>query len=235
MMYPLVRYALPFAGALLAATAAPAAARDWKVGGFDKVDLAAAASVQVHAGPAFAVHADGDDDLVRRLDIQVRQGTLVIGWLPGQSPHTIRNQRLTVAVTMPKVAGATVSGAGTVSVDRADAPGFAARVSGAGTLKVAMLRTGQASLDVGGAGSLEATGTAHRIVAHLSGVGSIKAGALATRAGLIDMSGTGSIVARVDGPVEVKLSGFGSVSVLGRPNCVVRKSGWGSVSCGKTA
>jgi hypothetical protein len=235
MIHPFARLALPLAAALLAATSAPAAVRDWKVGGFDRVDLASSAIVQVHAGPAFAVHADGDDDLIRRLDIQVRQGTLVIGWLPGQSPHSMHNQRLNIAVTMPRVAGATVSGAGTIAIDRADAPDFAARVSGAGTFKVATLRTGQASLDVSGAGSLEAAGSADKVVAHLTGVGSIKAGALATHAGLIDMSGTGSIVARVDGPVEVKLSGVGSVSVLGHPDCVIRKSGWGSVRCGKSA
>ncbi len=234
MMHPFARLALPLAGALLA-TAAPAAVRDWKVGGFDRVDLAAAASVQVHSGAGFSIRTDGDDDLLRRLDIQVRQGTLVIAWLPGQSPRSMRNQRLNIAVTMPKVAGAAVSGAGTVAIDRADTPGFTARVSGAGTLKVAALRTGQASLEVGGAGSLEAAGTADKVVAHLTGVGSIKAGALATRAGLIDMSGTGSILARVDGPVEVRLSGVGSVSVLGKPDCVVRKSGWGSVRCGKSA
>jgi hypothetical protein len=95
-----------------------------------------------------------------------------------------------------------------------------------------MLKVGQASLDVSGTGSLEAAGTADRLVMHLTGVGSIKAGTLTARAGLIDMSGTGSVTARVNGPVEVKLSGLGSVSVLGQPQCVVRKSGWGSVRCG---
>jgi hypothetical protein len=133
---------------------------------------------------------------------------------------------------MPRIAGASVSGAGTVTVDRAEGADFAGRVGGAGTLRIGTLKTGQASLAVGGAGQLEVGGTANRLVAHLSGVGSIKAGALAARAGLIDMSGTGSVTARVNGPVEVKLSGLGSVNVLGQPQCVVRKSGWGSVRCG---
>jgi len=212
--------------------ASPAWARDWNASGFDKVDLAASASVQIHAAPGFAVQADGDPDLIRRLDIAVRRGTLVIGWLPGQAPHGMRNQRLAIRVTMPRVAGATVSGAGTIAVDRADAPTFAGRVGGAGTLRIATLRTHEALLDVSGTGSLEAAGTADRVVAHLTGVGSIKTGALGARAGLIGMSGTGSVVARIDGPVEVRLSGLGSVNVLGKPTCVIRKSGWGSVRCG---
>ena len=225
--------ALPFlATALLAATSASAATRDWPAQGFDTVDLAAAATVQVHAGAGFAVHADGDPDLVDRLDVHVERGTLVIGWIKGQSPHFMRNRRLTVSVTMPRVAGAVVSGAGAVTIDRAEAPDFAARVSGAGTLRVGAIRTGQASLDVGGAGTLDVTGGAGRVVVHLSGVGSVKAGGLAARAGLIDMSGTGSVTARVDGPVEVRLSGVGSVTVLGNAKCAIRKSGWGSVHCG---
>jgi hypothetical protein len=215
--------------------ASPAVARDWNASGFDKVDLAASATVRIHAAPGFAIHAEGDPDLIRRLDIAVRRGTLVIGWLPGQAPHTMRNQRLAISVTMPRVAGATVSGAGTIAVDRAEAPAFAGRVGGAGTLRIATLRTRAAALDVSGAGTLEAAGTADRVVAHLTGVGSIKAGALGARAGLIDMTGTGSIVARVDGPVEVRLSGLGSVAVLGKPACVVRKTGWGSVRCGARA
>jgi hypothetical protein len=219
-------------GLALSATAASAAVRDFRIGGFDKVDLAAAATVQIRSGGAFAVRADGDDDLIRRLDVRVRQGTLVIAWLPDQAPHNMRNQRLNITVTMPRVAGASVSGAGTIGVDRADAPSFAGRVGGAGTLRIGMLKVGQASLDVSGTGSLEAAGTADRLVMHLTGVGSIKAGTLTARAGLIDMSGTGSVTARVNGPVEVKLSGLGSVSVLGQPQCVVRKSGWGSVRCG---
>lgn len=218
------------AGLGLAITPASAAARDWRINGFDKVDLAAAAMVQVHPGP-FAIHADGDGDLVNRLDVQVRQGTLVIAWLPGQAPHNLHDEHLNVVVTMPRVAGASVSGAGTVAVDRAEAPGFAGRVGGAGTLKIGTLRTGQASLDVGGAGTLDASGVADKLVVHLSGVGSVKAGALAAHAGLIDMSGTGSVTARVDGPVEVRMSGLGSVNVLGRSQCVVHKSGWGSVHC----
>jgi hypothetical protein len=220
------------AGLGLGATAAPAAVRDFRMNGFDKVDLAAAATVQVRSGGGFAVRADGDDDLIRRLDIRVRQGTLVIAWLPNEAPRTLHNQHLTIAVTMPRIAGASVSGAGTVTVDRVEAPDFAGRVGGAGTLRIGALKAGQASLDVGGAGQLEVAGTANRLVAHLSGVGSIKAGALAARAGLIDMSGTSSVAARVNGPVEVKLSGVGSVTVLGQPQCVVRKSGWGSVRCG---
>jgi hypothetical protein len=222
--------------AMLGATPASAAVRDWRIGGFDKVDLAAAASVQVHAGPGFSVRAEGDQRLLDRLDIYLRQGTLVIGWKKGSEPMRIRNDEgIRVSVTMPRVTGAMVSGAGTVFIDRADAPTFAAKVGGAGTLRVASLRTGQASLDVGGAGTLEATGSADRVSAHVTGVGSIKAGALAGRAGLIDLSGTGSITARINGPVEVKLSGLGSVNVLGNPRCVIRKSGWGSVNCGKSA
>lgn len=221
--------------AMIAAAAAPAATRDWRVSGFDKVDLTAAATVQIRNGADFAVHADGDQDLIRQLDIHPAQGTLIIGWVPGQGPRRIGNRRLTITVTMPRISGATVTGAGMVSIDRAEASNFSARVGGAGTLKVAALRTGRASLDVSGAGTLDAAGSADRVIANMSGVGSIRAGTLTARAGQIDMSGTGSVTARIDGPAEVTLSGIGSVNILGRPQCVVHKSGWGSVRCGATS
>ena len=53
--------------AALAVIPAAAAARDFPAQGFDKVELKSAATVAITAGPRFAVHAEGDPELVRRL------------------------------------------------------------------------------------------------------------------------------------------------------------------------
>jgi len=222
------------AALLIAATAAPAAAADrsFAASGFDKIDLAAAATVDVHSGGDFAVRADGDPRLLDRLDIGVRDGTLVIGWRRGSQVHLDRNSKLHIAVTLPRIAAATISGAGSLTIDRAEVPTFAATLRGAGTLRIATLVTQRARLDMNGAGQIIAAGSADQVDAHVNGVGAIDAAHLAARAGSLAMSGTGSIKARVNGPADVTMAGVGSVDVQGQARCTVHKSGFGSVHCG---
>lgn len=222
---------LALSSAFLAALPAAAATRDFPAQGFDHVELKSAATVAITTGPRFTVHAEGDAELVRRLTADVRGGTLVLGWL--QDGSVRGNNDLHVSITMPRVAGAAISGAGTMTIDRVDAPQFAGDVSGAGTIRIAQLRAPHTTLAMGGTGQIVVAGHTARLDAGVSGVGSIDAANLAADAGKFDMSGTGHIGARVNGPADVSLSGMGSVVVSGNPRCSVHKSGLGSVRCGQ--
>jgi len=220
--------------ATIAGLASPglAANRFFPATGFDKVDLAAAAAVNVHSGDRFAVIADGDPELIKRLNVTVRNGTLVIGWLSGRALSLNHNNKLHIAITMPRISAATISGAGTLTVDRAEAPDFTATLKGAGTVRLGALRTRHAQLNMIGAGQIVAAGSAGEVEAHVNGVGTIDAAQLATRGGRFVMAGTGSIRAQVDGPADVTMAGLGSVDVRGQARCTVHKSGFGSVHCG---
>lgn len=219
--------------AVLLSAAAPACAaeRDFPNVGFDKVDLAAAGKVEVRTGSRFAVHASGDPRWLDLLNIRVVQGTLVIGWtrdhinMSGHDPIRIQ-------ISMPRIAGAMLSGAGTIIVDRADGPDFAATIRGAGTIDLPALHADRARFEMGGAGKITAAGSAGSVDAHVRGFGAIELAGLAARAGRFDMSGTGSIKARVDGPADVTMNGMGSVDVVGAPRCTIHKNGLGSVHCG---
>lgn len=217
--------------AFLAVTPAAAATRDFPAQGFDKVELKSAATVAITAGPRFSVHAEGDPELVRRLTADVRGNTLVLGWNEGGSVRGHNDLR--VSITMPRVAGAGISGAGTMTIDRVDGPQFDGSVGGAGTIRIAQLRAPRTSLAMSGTGQIVAAGRTARLEANVSGVGSIDVANLAADAGNFAMSGTGRISARVNGPAAVSLSGMGSVVVAGNAQCAIRKSGLGSVRCGQ--
>jgi len=219
--------------ALLLSVAAPACAaeRDFPNAGFDKVDLAAAAKVDVHTGTRFAIHASGDLKCLDLLNIRVVQGTLVIRW-NRQQVNMNGHDPIRIQVSMPRIAAATLSGAGTITVDRADGPEFAAAIRGAGTIDLPVLHANRARFEMGGAGKITAAGSAGSVEAHVRGFGAIELAGLAARGGEFDMSGTGSIKARVDGPADVRMNGVGSVDVVGSPRCTVHKNGLGSVHCG---
>jgi hypothetical protein len=218
--------------AAMAAAPATAATRDFPVRDFYAVDLQSAATVTITTGPNFSVHADGDPEMVRRLTADVRGRTLVLGWLnDGGEVHG--NNNLHVSITMPRVAGAAISGTGTIAIDHADVPQFVGDVGGAGTIRIAELNAPHTSLSMGGTGQIVAAGRTARLDAVVSGVGTLDAMNLAADAGHFDMSGTGHIRARVNGPAEVNLSGMGDVVIGGNPRCDVHKSGLGNVTCGR--
>ena len=219
--------------ALLLGAAAPshAAERDFPNAGFDKVDLAAAARVDVHVGGRFAIHASGDPKWLDLLNIRVVQGTLIIGWISGQN-HIHTRDPIHIQVTMPRISGAILSGAGIVAIDRVESPDFAATLGGAGTIDVPSLHTDRARFEMSGAGKITAAGSAGSVDAHVRGFGSIELAGLVARAGRFNMAGTGSIRARVDGPADATMNGVGSIDVVGSPRCTVHKHGLGSIHCG---
>lgn len=222
--------AVAMGSALLAAGSADAATRDWPARGFDRVDLRAAAEVTIKTGAAFSVHADGDPSAIEQLTATVDKGKLTIG----RQDHGSYSSKgpLRVTVTMPRLVGAGISGAGTMTVDHVEAPIFTADVGGAGTIRIPSLRADRTLLTMGGTGEIIVAGTTGQLDARVSGVGSIDAANLAARAGDVGMSGTGQVRARIDGPANVTLSGLGHVDIGGHPRCTVHKSGLGSVRCG---
>jgi len=156
---------------------------------------------------------------------------LVIGWTRNQV-HMNGRDPIHILVSMPRVSGATLSGAGSVTIDRTESPDFSANLRGAGTIDLPALHADRARFDMGGAGKITAAGSVGSVDAQVHGFGSIELASLAARAGRFDMSGTGSIRARVDGPADATMNGVGSIDILGSPRCTVHKHGLGSIHCG---
>jgi hypothetical protein len=81
-----------------------------------------------------------------------------------------------------------------------------------------MTWSGEASsLDavLNGAGELTLKGSADTVDYHLAGVGIFDARDLSAGGANIELEGTGRITARVDGRVDAKVTGAGSIELLG--------------------
>lgn len=209
----------------------PVATRDFTATGFDKVDLAGADDVTIQTGGDFAVRAKGPQAVLDRLEVEVVGSTLRIrrertsGWNWGN------RKGATIAVTMPTATGASVSGAGDLTLDRGTGD-FIATVSGAGDLTVGQIAGGNVTLRVSGSGDIAAAGSAQTLRAGVSGAGNVRAGELVARRGEVSVSGVGDISARIDGPAKVSVSGVGSANLGPNAVCDIRKSGVGDVKCG---
>lgn len=214
------------------------ASRNFQLAGFDRVTLAGPDNVSVKAGPGFSVRAEGEPEVLDKLDLKVVDGALVVDRLP-HSGATVVNPfggsdkgRARISVTMPTITGASLSGAGRFTVADASASSFTGAVGGAGSLDIDGLKTEEARFDLSGAGGLTVSGSARTAALNVSGAGAVKAEAFEVRDLKVEMSGVGSVRARATGRVTGSLSGVGRVAVSGTSDCAIERSGVGSVQCG---
>lgn len=209
------------------------AQRSFAVGAFDRIALAGSHDVIVTVGGAPSVRAEGDAEALERLEIGVEGGQLRIGnrgrsgwsWFGG-------HRGITVHVTVPALAGASIAGSGDMRIDRVEGPRFAAAITGSGDMDIANMRVGEASFSVTGSGGIAAAGTAQRSSASVTGSGDLDLGRLEAASATIALAGSGDISLRATETAAIELRGSGDVTVGGPARCSISKSGSGDVHCG---
>ncbi|HZF94798.1 MAG TPA: head GIN domain-containing protein [Allosphingosinicella sp.] len=213
--------------------ARPAARRDFQVGQFQSVSLTGPSDVNVTVGGAPSVRAEGDAEMIERLEIAVVNGDLRIGFKDGSSGRSMfgRERGVTVHVTVPSLAAVNLTGSGDINVDRVEGEHFAGNISGSGDINVGAMRIGEAAFNLAGSGDIQAAGTAQRAAVSLAGSGDIQLGQLETRTLTVSLMGSGDIHARATETAQVALMGPGDVTVSGPARCQINQRGPGNVRC----
>ena len=206
--------------------------RSYAVDGFSKIDLGGSDDVDVRAGTAFSVRAEGPTEELDRLRIARDGETLEIGRKRNNFSFG-SHAKVKVYVTLPRLAEANVAGSGTMAVDRVEGGRFAASIAGSGDLNIAALATDEAEVSIAGSGNVRAGGAVKRLEVSIAGSGSLDAAGLrAERAG-VSVAGSGDVRAAVTGEAKVDLMGSGDVDLGAQATCKVSKMGSGSVRCGR--
>lgn len=210
------------------------ARRDFQVGQFQSISLTGSPDVVVTVDGAPSVRAEGDSRLVERLDIRVENGDLRIGYREGSSWSFgfSSDRRVTIHVTVPTLAAATLTGSGDIRVDRVEGERFVGSVAGSGDLHVGQLRTAEAVFSLTGSGAIKAAGAAERSNVELTGSGDVDLGALEIRDATVSVHGSGDVTAKAMQSARVMLMGSGGVAITGPARCQVEKRGSGDVRCG---
>ena len=213
----------------------PLAQRDFPVAGaFDKIALSGSPDVVVTVGAAASVRAEGEAEMLDRLEITNENGQLHIGLRDtnGSWFDWGHHRGITIHVTLPAIAGASITGSGNMRIDRAQGPAFAASVTGSGDMSIAALTADQASFTVTGSGDISAAGHARQASASVTGSGDLHLAQLEAAAATLAVAGSGNIGIRATETATVDLRGSGDVTVAGPARCTISKSGSGDVRCG---
>ncbi|MDT9599670.1 head GIN domain-containing protein [Sphingosinicella rhizophila] len=208
--------------------------RAFEVGRFDTISLGGSYDVSVNVGGATSVRAQGDPELLDRLEVDVVRGDLRIRTKRGNwSWNSVRGRApVRIHVTTPALAGASIGGSGDMRIDKVDGSGFTGSIGGSGNMEIASLRTGKADFSIAGSGDIKATGSAGRSTISIAGSGNADLAQLEVRTANISVVGSGNVRARATDVADVSILGSGDVTMSGPARCKVSKLGSGDVRCG---
>lgn len=205
--------------------------RSYKVGAFDKIEVAGPYDVKVVSGGDGAISARGGENLLNETDVVVEGDTLKImpkkrkgfrwGWSDGKAVFTVNATALR---------GAAIAGSGGIAVDKV-AGDFDGDVAGSGALNLASVAGGKIKLAIAGSGDVSAAGKADSVDLSIAGSGDINAGGLAAQTADVSIAGSGNITANASGTADVSIMGSGDVELTGGAKCNVSKHGSGDVRC----
>jgi Putative auto-transporter adhesin, head GIN domain len=217
------------------AGSAAASERHYSIADFDHVRLVGASRVIIDTGRATTVRANGPQSAIEALSIEVQDRILTIQPLAGTvaTPQNNDSGPVTVFITMPRLTGAKLNGAGAIKI--ADLRGAQTDVSitGSGQISIAQVNTDRLSARLSGSGTLTMAGKALILDANVKGSGSVAASNLAVTDLKLSAASSGLVSLSAQRTAAITSTGSGTVAITGAPSCTVQNIGVGTVACGK--
>jgi len=145
-----------------------------------------------------------------------------LDWISGE--HRIRYY-----VTMQEVKLVDLAGAGTIRADELHGESLNLSHSGAGKMTLKGLDYKEMDVSLGGLGEILVEGKALSQNVDLSGAGSYHAEGLESQEANVSLSGVGSARVWVEGALNAKVTGAGSIKYKGNPQITQSSTGLGNV------
>jgi hypothetical protein len=221
---------------LMLAAAAPAAAaeRTYMVVDFDKIRVEGPYQVTLSTGVPTRAVATGPQGALERVSIEVQGTTLYVranrsawGGYPGEGGGVAK-----ISISTRALRSATVIGAGTLAIDRAQGLRVDLLVSGSGRIGIAAVDADLLVASLNGSGKIALGGKAKQLRANISGSGDLDAASFRADNADIATDTSGSVALTAVRTAKVRANGTGEVAISGSAACTVTGPGTGGVSCG---
>lgn len=200
------------------------------VADFDEVVMRLSGKVYIKLGDKNEVILEGDEDLLEKVELDVRGGRLSIGE-ESRSRWSWRRSRtsLNVYITVKELNGVSVSGSGDIiGQDIFKSNDFKVSVSGSGDIELE-LDAKDVDSRISGSGNIELSGSAEYAKLGMSGSGKYLAEEMKVDTYEISISGSGRASVNAQESLDVRISGSGSVYYRGRPSVNSSVAGSGRI------
>lgn len=204
--------------------------------GFDKIRVDGPWQVEVTSGGTTGATLTGDRPALERVQVRQEGSTLIVSpvrgadgaWRGGAAPAP---DGPIIRVSARALTGASLNGAGTLSIDRIEGARVQVAVNGAGRLSVGDIDADDLNATVIGPGAMTLAGTVRRARILSNAGGSITGFSLVADEALVRSEGTGTIQMTARYRANISGLGLGSITIGGNPEC--RISGPAPIQCGK--
>jgi hypothetical protein len=180
------------------------------VSGFDRVSFEGFGTLIITHGSKESLTIEAEDNILPRIETNVRGGTLEIGFDTDRWLDIVRpTKSITYTLTVITLDGIALSGAGSIEASGIDAERF--------------------DVELSGAGSIELSGFAATQEINVSGAGSYDSGEIKSEHIDVNISGAGNATVWATESLDVNISGVGNVSYYGHPQVRESVSGLGNL------
>jgi hypothetical protein len=200
-----------------------------EVDGFDRVEICCGLKLNLLQGEPTTVSITGDDNIVPKIQTNVRGDTLVVKWdttIDRRHP----TQQVVVDVTMAVVEGVELSGGAAFETADLTIDHFALKLSGGSRAQIERLETDEFDLDSsGGSNTSIGSGQVADQKVRLNGGDSLDAANMESQRADIRISGGSDITIWVTESLVLKASGGSDVTYYGSPTVEQDVSGGSQV------
>jgi hypothetical protein len=211
--------------------AGPTVTKDYKVGDFKAIESAGSYDVTVKTGSAPSVRAEGPENLLARLRIEVKGDKLQISPDKSRNFHWGHGAKIMIAITVPELRAASLAGSGSMTVDKVTGDSFEGNIAGSGELDLPAIDVKSAKFNIAGSGTARVAGKATAAEYSIAGSGDLDGAGLQSQDVKINIAGSGNIAAKATGTATGAVMGSGNVTITGGAKCDVKKMGSGSIDC----
>jgi hypothetical protein len=181
-----------------------------ELGAFDSISMQGAARLDITVGSAQSVVVEGRERSVGRVTTEVRDGTLYIETRRKDWFVTSGSQRLTLRISVPKLA--------------------ALRLEGGNDVRLTGFDGGSSSINATGAAHIEAVGRLDKLNVHMAGAGHADLSKLSANDASVTVDGVGSVIVNPQDSLDATMNGVGAILYTGTPRRVnTRMNGLGTI------
>jgi hypothetical protein len=213
------------------ALAAGTTTRNFGIRSFEKIRVEGPYRVTLKTGVAPFARAKGPQAALDRIDLEMRGDLLLVRSGPfAKNPASAALAPVEVELGTHDLSSASLTGAGSLVIDKVKGLKFDLSVQGAGTTDIAQVAVDQLSINLGGNAAARLAGKSQRLTTILRGLSTVDLSSLQVSDAVLAAEGPSTVRATVTKAAKVDGRGTATFVLAGRPSCTLNVQGSVSVT-----
>jgi hypothetical protein len=193
-----------------------------KTSDYDAVSIGGSFDVQLVKGKEGKITLKGEENILKYIITEVKNGTLKVKYKKGVNIRTTR--KLTVTIPYRDIEKVALAGSGDItSAGVIKATKLSLSIAGSGNMEVSV-DSRNIKTSIAGSGNIKVSGTATELKCTIAGSGNINAYGLRTSTTTAKVAGSGNIKTTVSDEINARVSGSGNIYYKGNPEKINSKS-----------